>query len=133
MINGFISGIKSRIGSLISTVTSIPKKIRKLLHFSRPDEGPLRDYETWMPDMMDGLTQGIKSNQYKVANAMKDVASMMDVNAYSNANVTKALNSTNTTTINLNVVSELDGRQVAKSVAKSVTRSTSSRLAFQGV
>ena len=68
-----------------------------------------------------------------VANAMKDVASMMDVNAYSRANVTKALNSTNTTTINLNVVSELDGRQVAKSVAKSVTRSTSSRLAFQGV
>ena len=133
MINGFISGIQSRIGSLISTVTSIPKKIRKLLHFSRPDEGPLRDYETWMPDMMDGLTQGIKANQYKVANAMKDVASMMDVNAYSSANVTKALNSTNTTTINLNVVSELDGRQVAKSVAKSVTRSTSSRLAFQGV
>lgn len=133
MINGFISGIKSRIGSLISTVTSIPKKIRRLLHFTRPDEGPLRDYETWMPDMMDGLTQGIKANQYKVANAMKDVASMMDVNAYSSANVTKALNSTNTTTINLNVVSELDGRQVAKSVAKSVTRSTSSRLAFQGV
>lgn len=133
MINGFISGIKSRIGSLISTVTSIPKKIRKLLHFSRPDEGPLRDYETWMPDMMDGLAQGIKSNQYKVADAMKDVASMMDVNAYSSANVTKALNSTNTTIINLNVVSELDGRQVAKSVAKSVTRSTSSRLAFQGV
>lgn len=133
MINGFISGIQSRIGSLISTVTSIPKKIRKLLHFSRPDEGPLRDYETWMPDMMDGLAQGIKANQYKVANAMKDVASMMDVNAYSSANVTKALNSTNTTTINLNVVSELDGRQVAKSVAKSVTRSTSSRLAFQGV
>lgn len=133
MINGFISGIKSRIGSLISTVTSIPKKIRRLLHFTRPDEGPLRDYETWMPDMMDGLSQGIKANEYKVIDAMKNVASMMDVNAYSSANVTKALNSTNTTTINLNVVSELDGRQVAKSVAKSVTRSTSSRLAFQGV
>lgn len=133
MINGFISGIKSRIGSLISTVTSIPKKIRRLLHFTRPDEGPLRDYETWMPDMMDGLSQGIKANEYKVIDAMKNVASMMDVNAYSSANVTKALNSTNTTTINLNVISELDGRQVAKSVAKSVTRSTSSRLAFQGV
>lgn len=133
MINGFISGIQSRIGSLISTVTSIPKKIRRLLHFTRPDEGPLRDYETWMPDMMDGLSQGIKANEYKVIDAMKNVASMMDVNAYSSANVTKALNSTNTTTINLNVVSELDGRQVAKSVAKSVTRSTSSRLAFQGV
>lgn len=133
MINGFISGIQSRIGSLISTVTSIPKKIRRLLHFTRPDEGPLRDYETWMPDMMDGLSRGIRANEYKVIDAMKNVASMMDVNAYSSANVTKALNSTNTTTINLNVISELDGRQVAKSVAKSVTRSTSSRLAFQGV
>ena len=133
MINGFISGIQSRIGSLISTVTSIPKKIRRLLHFTRPDEGPLRDYETWMPDMMDGLSRGIRANEYKIIDAMKNVASMMDVNAYSSANVTKALNSTNTTTINLNVISELDGRQVAKSVAKSVTRSTSSRLAFQGV
>lgn len=133
MINGFISGIQSRISSLISTVTSIPKKIRRLLHFTRPDEGPLRDYETWMPDMMDGLSRGIRANEYKVIDAMKNVASMMDVNAYSSANVTKALNSTNTTTINLNVISELDGRQVAKSVAKSVTRSTSSRLAFQGV
>lgn len=133
MINGFINGIQSRISSLISTVTSIPKKIRRLLHFTRPDEGPLRDYETWMPDMMDGLSRGIRANEYKVIDAMKNVASMMDVNAYSSANVTKALNSTNTTTINLNVISELDGRQVAKSVAKSVTRSTSSRLAFQGV
>ena len=133
MINGFISGIQSRISSLISTVTSIPKKIRRLLHFTRPDEGPLRDYETWMPDMIDGLSRGIRANEYKVIDAMKNVASMMDVNAYSSANVTKALNSTNTTTINLNVISELDGRQVAKSVAKSVTRSTSSRLAFQGV
>lgn len=132
MISGFTNGVRNRISSLMSSITSIPKKIRRLLHFSRPDEGPLRDYETWMPDMMDGLTQGIKANQYKVADAMKDVASMMDVNAYSTANVTKALNSTNTTTIYLNVVSELDGRQVAKSVAKSVTRSTSSRLAFQG-
>lgn len=132
MISGFTNGVRSRISSLMRSITSIPKKIRRLLHFSRPDEGPLRDYETWMPDMMDGLTQGIKANQYKVADAMKDVASMMDVNAYSTANVTKALNSTNTTTIYLNVVSELDGRQVAKSVAKSVTRSTSSRLAFQG-
>lgn len=132
-IEGFKRGILNRIKSLFTAITSIPKKIRRLLHFTRPDEGPLRDYETWMPDMMDGLSRGIRANEYKVIDAMKNVASMMDVNAYSSANVTKALNSTNTTTINLNVVSELDGRQVAKSVAKSVTRSTSSRLAFQGV
>lgn len=40
----------------------VGEKIRSFLHFSRPDEGPLRDYETWMPDMMEGLAKGIRNN-----------------------------------------------------------------------
>lgn len=131
-IEGFKRGILGRIKSLFSAITSIPKKIRKLLHFSRPDEGPLRDYETWMPDMMDGLSKGIRENSYKVEDEMKSLASKMNVNAYSKASVAQTLSANSSTVIHLNVVSELDGRQVSKAVSQSITRSANSRLAFKG-
>ena len=131
-IEGFKRGILNRIKSLFSAITSIPKKIRKLLHFSRPDEGPLRDYETWMPDMMDGLSKGIRENSYKVEDEVKNLASKMNVNAYSKASVAQTLSANSSTVIHLNVVSELDGRQVSKAVSQCITRSANSRLAFKG-
>lgn len=131
-IEGFKRGILNRIKSLFSAITSIPKKIRKLLHFSRPDEGPLRDYETWMPDMMDGLSKGIRDNTYKVEDEVKNLASKMNVNTYSKASVAQTLSANSSTVIHLNVVSELDGRQVSKAVSQSITRSANSRLAFKG-
>lgn len=131
-IDGFKQGILNRIKSLFSVVTSIPKKIRKLLHFSRPDEGPLRDYETWMPDMMDGLAKGIHDNAFKVEDEVKSLASKMNVNAYSKASVVQTLSANSSTVIHLNVVSELDGRQVSKAVSQNITRSANSRLAFKG-
>ena len=131
-IEGFKQGILGRIKSLFSAITSIPKKIRRLLHFSRPDEGPLRDYETWMPDMMDGLSKGIRENSYKVEDEMKSLASKMNVNAYSKASIAQTLSANSSTVIHLNVVSELDGRQVSKAVSQSITRSANSRLAFKG-
>ena len=131
-IEGFKRGILGRIKSLFSAITSIPKKIRRLLHFSRPDEGPLRDYETWMPDMMDGLSKGIRDNSYKVEDEVKNLASKMNVNAYSKASVAQTLSANSSTVIHLNVVSELDGRQVSKAVSQSITRSANSRLAFKG-
>lgn len=131
-IEGFKRGILNRIKSLFTAITSIPKKIRKLLHFSRPDEGPLRDYETWMPDMMDGLSKGIRDNTYKVEDEVKNLATKMNVNAYSRASVAQTLSANSSTVIHLNVVSELDGRQVSKAVSQSITRSANSRLAFKG-
>lgn len=55
--------------------------IKQYIHFSRPDIGPLRDYEKWMPDMMQGLADGIRQNQYLVANAMQGLASTMTIAA----------------------------------------------------
>ena len=55
MINGLIEGIKSiDIGAAIGGVADT---IASFIHFSRPDTGPLREYETWMPDMMAGLAR----------------------------------------------------------------------------
>lgn len=80
MLQGFIDGIKSKIGALISSIKSIASTIASYLHFSRPDVGPLHQYEQWMPDMMSGLAAGINANAYKVEDAIAAVASKMQVN-----------------------------------------------------
>lgn len=76
-VNGLKNGIMSGVEAIVSTVKGIGDKIRSFLHFSRPDEGPLRDYETWMPDFTHGLAKGIMNNIPVVAKATKALASSM--------------------------------------------------------
>ena len=78
-IQGLINGISSMIQSVINTVSGLADRIRSFLHFSAPDEGPLADYETWMPDFMKGLAGGIEKNRNLVEKAVRDVASDMVV------------------------------------------------------
>lgn len=80
-INGFKTGIMNAMNGLLQSVMNIAAQIRSFLHFSTPDQGPLADYETWMPDFMDGLARGIDSNKYKVIDSMKGLTSGMKVNA----------------------------------------------------
>lgn len=85
-INGLKNGIFSGINKIVEGVKGLAGKIRSFLHFSRPDEGPLRDYETWMPDFMDGLAKGIDKNVYKVKDAMQSVADQMNAGITTNLN-----------------------------------------------
>lgn len=80
-MKGLADGIKKKATAVIDGVKDIGKKIKNFLHFSRPDEGPLRDYETWMPDFMEGLASGITGNMDKIENAMKQVSGMMTLDA----------------------------------------------------
>lgn len=68
-INGLKNGIMSGVNAIVNAVANVANRIRSFLHFSRPDEGPLRDYETWMPDFMTGLANGIYQNLDKIQNA----------------------------------------------------------------
>lgn len=79
MISGFVDGIKSKASSMVDAVKNVGKGIRSNLHFSRPDEGPLRDYETWMPDFMEGLAAGIRANTWRVQDAVANLASGMEL------------------------------------------------------
>ncbi|ORX22474.1 hypothetical protein BVF91_11580 [Thermoanaerobacterium sp. PSU-2] len=79
MINGFINGIKSMISSITNTVKTVANTIRSYLHFSAPDEGPLADYESWMPDFMSGLAKGIEQNKYQVQKAVQGLATDMNL------------------------------------------------------
>ena len=77
LIEGIGNGIASAANWLFSGVKSIAQGIASFLHFSRPDKGPLREYEQWMPDMMAGMAKGIRLNSGVLEGAAQDAASRM--------------------------------------------------------
>lgn len=77
LIQGFIDGIMSKIEALRSAASNVAGIIRGFLHFSRPDEGPLRDYEKWMPDMVQGLADSLTASSWKLENAVGSLAGGM--------------------------------------------------------
>ncbi len=77
LIGGFIDGIIGNVGNLINSVKNVAATIASYLHFSRPDVGPLRDYETWMPDMMQGMASSLRANVYRLTDALDLVGNTM--------------------------------------------------------
>ena len=86
IISGIIDGIKSMINNLADTVTGVADTIRDFLHFSVPDKGPLTDYESWMPDFMKGLAEGIDKRKKYVEKAVGGVAQAMQLTMDSDLN-----------------------------------------------
>ena len=74
IINGIVNGIKNCIGKVADAVKGVANKIKSFLHFSVPDEGPLADFESWMPDFMQGLADGINANANVVGDAVNGFA-----------------------------------------------------------
>ena len=75
IIMGIVNGIKSCISAIGDAVSSVANKIKSFLHFSVPDEGPLTDYESWMPDFMKGLAKGIEDSRGMIQKAVGNVSS----------------------------------------------------------
>jgi phage-related protein len=85
IINGIVSGIKGAVGSIGTAVSGVAQNIRSFLHFSVPDKGPLKDFESWMPDFMGGLAKGIQNSKHLVTNAIKNLSTNMSVGVKYNA------------------------------------------------
>lgn len=77
MIQGIADGIKSAIHKVTSAVSDVADKIKSFLHFSRPDEGPLAEYETWMPDMVAGLSDSLRKASPELINQTEALANGM--------------------------------------------------------
>lgn len=122
-INGIVDGIKNAIGAVTDAVSGVADKIASFLHFSRPDEGPLREYEKWMPDFMTGLANGIYSNINKIQKAAKDVSSTIDTTI--TGTIPDIVSNTPTIGTGMIVVDGdtivLDGKAIGKSATKYIT------------
>ena len=87
VIKGLANGIKNAIHFITDAVKNVAKKITSFLHFSRPDEGPLREYEEWMPDMIQGLAKGIKDTSPILIKQTKELANQMSTALNVNGNI----------------------------------------------
>ena len=63
LISNFVSGIKSTVGKVGDAVFGVADKIASLLHFSEPDEGPLSNFHTYGPDMVELFANGIEKSK----------------------------------------------------------------------
>lgn len=63
MIQAFIDGIKEKWQSLKDTVCDVASSVRDFIGFSEPEKGPLSNFHTFAPDMMDLFAKGIADNE----------------------------------------------------------------------
>lgn len=141
VIDGIVDGIRSKIDKVTQAAKDVAGKIKSFLHFSRPDEGPLTDYETWMPDFVGGLARTLRGNRGILAKAVTDVSSALNIRPSIRTSVNsmgsnKAGNVVNQKVEINNTVQTTDakaGRAAAKQMEKSgddVTNQITKGLAY---
>jgi len=94
MMQNLINGMKSKLKALKDTVRNIADSIAAYLHFSEPDVGPLSNFHTFMPDMMESMAAGIDQNAKLPVASIRNVSGEMAA-AVQGEIATDAVNSTN--------------------------------------
>ncbi len=84
LISNFVNGIWSKIGAVADAVSSIASTVWSYLHFSEPEIGPLADFSSFAPDMVNLFAQGLADNENVLQKQMAETftpPTMEDVTA----------------------------------------------------
>lgn len=98
MIQNLIDGIQKKIDALRTKISEVAGLISSYIHFSEPDVGPLSNFHTYMPDMMEMIANGITQGIPRVAEAMNGLTQSMIPQANS-----QMLSGPTTNTFNINI------------------------------
>lgn len=77
IVDNIVNGITGAVGKVGEAVKGVADKIKSFLGFSEPEDGPLSDFHTYMPDMIDLMTQGIAAGKERVRSAVEEIAAGM--------------------------------------------------------
>lgn len=131
MMSNFASGIwKGFTGWVKGKISGVTNFIKKNLHFSVPDEGPLSDADEWMPDFMDLLATGIDKNKSRVESQIKDLQDIMDIGM--DPSFTDNTNYRYDPTFVVYNTTTLDGRNIASSMEKVIGSRSVSNAYMRG-
>ena len=108
LIQNFVGGITSRMSGLMGTVRSIGQGIKNMLGFSEPKEGPLSDFHTYAPDMMQLFAKGIRDNENLITDQIQRSFSLGPTFTAAAAPAAAVGASTNTYNITVNGIEELE-------------------------
>lgn len=73
IIGNIVNGITSKISDVKNAISNVASTIASYIHFTEPDVGPLSNFHTYMPDMIDLMRKGIKDN---VSSLITDIENM---------------------------------------------------------
>ena len=62
LIDNFVQGIKENIGKVVEQAKALGQTVKDYIGFSEPEKGPLSNFHTFAPDMMELFAKGIKDN-----------------------------------------------------------------------
>lgn len=131
MMSNFASGIwKGFTGWVKGKISGVTNFIKKNLHFSVPDEGPLADADEWMPDFMDLLATGIDRNKSRVESQIKDLQDIMDIGM--DPSFTDNTNYRYDPTFVVYNTTTLDGRNIAQSMERVIGSRSVSNAYMRG-
>ena len=72
MINGLVNGIRNLLGSVASAASDIASTIASYIGFSEPEEGPLSNFHTYAPDMVDLFAEGLEDSTPELEAALSN-------------------------------------------------------------
>ena len=92
MVSSMASGINQKAYEIAEATRRVANTIFRNLHFSRPDEGVLRNYEKWMPDFVEGLSRTLQNSAPNLYKAVNNMASNMKDQLSMGLNMSPTLN-----------------------------------------
>ena len=108
LIQNFVGGITSKMSGLVGTVRNIGASIKNMLGFSEPKEGPLSDFHTYAPDMMQLFAKGIRDNEHLITDQIRSSFDLGKTAFTGAAAGSAAGSSTTTYNITVNGIEELE-------------------------
>lgn len=73
LIQNFVDGIKGAINLVGDAVKAVAQKIKDFIGFSEPEEGPLSNFHTYAPDMIELFTEGLEDSKMKLQSTLTSV------------------------------------------------------------
>lgn len=119
---GFANGINTQVPVVASAAARVANAVRQVMAFTRPEKGPLHEYEQWMPHMMQGFEKGILDNLWRVEDASRAVAATIAAPQMV-ATYNGGINMT------VNAAPGQSAQQVADEVMNRIQRATQRRVA----
>lgn len=120
IISGIVDGIRSAFSWLTDAVSDIADTIASYIHFSEPDKGALKDFHTFMPDMMRQMAQGIRDGIPQLESAMDSMTQSM-VPTMGGATTNNTNNTQNSVSLNVYGAQGQDVNELARVIEDKIT------------
>lgn len=77
MIDNFVSGITNGVSAVGDAVSNIASTVADFIGFSEPDYGPLSNFHTFAPDMIDLFSKGIQESMPTLETSLSEMGNVV--------------------------------------------------------